>query len=203
MPGDIVLLFDVMDTLVYDPFNLEIPAFFGLSQPALLAEEVPHVWEDFELGRISEQEYFEWCFRDGRLFDHEAFRGIVREAYRWLDPKIPGLLTRLREVGYEMHALSNYPVWYETIEQRLKLSDYLPWSFVSCRTGVRKPAADAYLGVISRLGRPAGDFLFIDDRPANCHAARAVGMDAIHFTAIECLHADLVSRGILADTADS
>ena len=40
-------------------------------------------------------------------------------SYRYLDGVEP-LLSRLHRVGYEMHAMSNYPQWY------------LRWTFVSC-----------------------------------------------------------------------
>lgn len=34
--------------------------------------------------------------------------------------------------GYEMHAVTNYPEWYELIETKLRLSTHMPWTFVSC-----------------------------------------------------------------------
>ena len=49
----------------------------------------------------------------------------------------------LRDAGVAMHTLSNYAPWYRQIEQRLGLSRYLPWTFVSCETGSRKPEPQA------------------------------------------------------------
>ena len=43
-----VLLFDVMDTLVYEPFHHEMPAFFGLSFDELMAAKHPTAWVEFE-----------------------------------------------------------------------------------------------------------------------------------------------------------
>jgi len=174
-----VLLFDVMDTLVYNPFNREIPAFFGLSTAALLAVKDPLAWPQFELGQIDETEYFQRYFRDRRAFDHAAFQDVVSRAYHWLEGA-EDLLSQLNDAGFEMHALSNYPIWYQTIEARLGVSRYLPWTFVSCRTGVRKPAAEAFLGAARRLGRPVRDCLFVDDSVENCRAAEAIGMGVIH-----------------------
>ena len=37
-----VLLLDVMGTLVYDPFRVEMPAFLGLSFEQLRAQKHPH-----------------------------------------------------------------------------------------------------------------------------------------------------------------
>ncbi len=80
-----VLLFDVMDTLVYNPFNREIPRFFGLTQAELLAQKHPTAWERFEKGEIDEAEYLGVYFADGRDFDHTAFLNTVRNAYRWMN----------------------------------------------------------------------------------------------------------------------
>ncbi len=84
MPRRPVLLFDVMDTLVYNPFNREIPAFFGLSPAALLDQKDPTAWPQFELGQIDEAEYYRRYFRDRRSFDHDAFEQVVADAYRWI-----------------------------------------------------------------------------------------------------------------------
>ncbi|TYK29729.1 phosphoglycolate phosphatase [Cucumis melo var. makuwa] len=48
---------------------------------------------------------------------------------------IEELLIALKEKNYEMHAFTNYPVWYEMIEEKLKISKYLSWTFCSCKNG--------------------------------------------------------------------
>merc|ERR1719174_3475258 len=66
-------------------------------------------------------------------------------------------LRRLRAApGLRLHALSNYPVWYRNIEAKLRLSEHLEWSFVSCETGTRKPDAAAFEGAAAALGVPPG-----------------------------------------------
>ena len=75
-----ILLFDVMDTLVHEPFFQEIPAFFGLSQAELMAAKHPSALVEFELGRTSEGEFLARFFRDGRAFDHAGFVRTVRAA---------------------------------------------------------------------------------------------------------------------------
>ena len=47
---------------------------------------------------------------------------------------IPGMQQLLQALQgrYEMHVISNYPVWYKLIEGKLQLSQLLPWTFVSC-----------------------------------------------------------------------
>ena len=190
-----VLLLDVMDTLVWDPFRT-LPDLLGTSMAELLARKDPDAWPAFERGELDEDGYGRRFFRDGAPLDVAALREHMRRGYRWLDG-IPPLLERLAARGVEMHALSNYPSWYLLIEEALGVSRWVSWTFVSCRTRVRKPAAEAYLGAARALGRAPGACLFVDDRPKNCAAAEALGMPAVRFTTAAALEADLVARGLL------
>lgn len=194
-----VLLCDVMETLVHEPFYREMPAHFGLSLEQLIAAKHPSAWVEFELGRIDEGEFLRGFFRDGRAFDHAAFLAAVHGAYRWM-PGMEALLGELAGAGYALHALSNYPVWYHAIEARLGLARFLAWSFVSCDTGLRKPDPEAFRQAVRRLGCAPGDCLLIDDRPENCAAARALGLAAIEFRGAEELRDELVRRGLLSAT---
>ncbi len=191
-----VLFFDVMDTLVYNPFFKEIPAFFGFTHEQLLDLKDPTAWEEFERGEITEAEYFRRCFADGAQFDHEGFRACVDGAYRWVTG-MEEQISELHAQGYEMHALSNYPEWYQVIENRLRLSRYLQWSFVSCKTGIRKPSREAYVNAASGVARPPEACLLIDDSLENCAGAQAVGMPAIPFREAVALRCEFIQRGIL------
>lgn len=185
-----VLLLDVMDTLVVDPFVRVTPAFFEMSFEELLAAKCPDAWPAFERGEIDEATLGQRYFRDGRSFELDALCAKMREAYTFV-PGMQALLIELAERGFEIHALSNYPVWWRMIEAKLELSRYLKWSFVSCSTGVRKPDPEAYLGPARALGKAPHAFLFVDDRASNCTAAEAVGMPAHTFTGAERLRAAL------------
>jgi FMN phosphatase YigB (HAD superfamily) len=192
-----VLLVDVMGTLVYDPFYVEVPAFFGTSLRELLRAKHPTAWAEFETGAIDEDELRRRFFADGRDYDHEGMKACMSAAFRLLDG-VEALLAELVEAGYELHALSNYSAWYHLIEQRLELTRFLAWSFVSCDTGVRKPAREAYLGAARALGVAPGECLFVDDREENCAGARACGMPAVRCESAAGLRAELVRRGLLA-----
>ena len=58
------------------------------------------------------------------------------EHYAFIDGMEP-LLARLSGAGYALHAMSNYPVWWRNIEDKLRLSRYLEWTFVSCEGPMR------------------------------------------------------------------
>lgn len=191
-----ILLLDVMDTLVWDPYR-EIPAFFGLEFDELWPLVNRRAWPAFERNELDEAAFLGAFFRDGRDFDHAGFLAMIADGYRWMDG-MEGLLTELRTANVAMHALSNYPTWSERIEERLELSRFLEWTFVSWKTGVRKPDAESYLGAARTLGVAPGACLFVDDRESNCEAARAVGMPAHRFDGAQGLRAALVERGLLA-----
>lgn len=191
-----LFLLDVMSTLVRDPFYEDIPAFLGMSLERLLAEKDPRTWIDFEHGGIEEHELFERFFADRRPIDGPGLRAVTFAGYRLL-PGVGDLLAELRAAGAEMHALSNYPVWYHAIEERTRLSRFLSWSFVSCDMGHRKPDAEAFRLPLRRLGAAPEDVVFVDDNAGNVEAAAALGLDAIRFTGADELRAALVSRGVL------
>jgi HAD superfamily hydrolase (TIGR01509 family) len=157
-----------------------MPEFFGLTLNELIALKHPTAWVQFERAELDEQAFLDMFFTDRRSYDHDGFKAAVRDAYAWV-PGMQELLRSLAERGACMHALSNYPSWYTWIDERLGLSRYLSWSFVSCHTGVRKPDRAAYDSALARLECAPEDCTFIDDRAQNCDAARAVGMQAIEF----------------------
>ncbi len=192
-----VILWDIMDTLVRDPFFTHMPSFLGLSFDELLAKKHPTAWGEFELGKLREEELYARFFRDGTRIDGPGLKQHMADAYCWL-PGIESLLVELRERGVPMHALSNYPNWYQLIDERLALSRYVELSFVSCNTGVRKPAPGAFVTACETLGLPPAACLFVDDRAVNCDAARALGLPSVHFRGdVAALRAELVRHGLL------
>jgi FMN phosphatase YigB (HAD superfamily) len=192
----VILLLDVMETLVTEPYYRAMPGFFGMSLEELQAAKHPTSWIDFEKGLLTEAEYAQRFFRDGRTVDAAGLRRCVWDAYAWLDG-MQALVSDLHAMGHEMHALSNYPVWYQMIEDKLCLSRYLQWTFVSCVTGVRKPDPQAYLGAAETLGVAADQCLFIDDRLRNIQAAQALGLDTIHCRDASQVRGELALRGLL------
>jgi HAD superfamily hydrolase (TIGR01509 family) len=185
-----------MDTLVYNPFSKEIPEFFGLTQAELVRLKHPTSWLEFETGKISETEYLRRYFTDERRFDQQAFLACVRAAYRWVDG-MEELLRELHGAGFEMHTLSNYPPWYKTIEDKLRLSRFVEWTFVSCAAGVRKPAREAYMIAANAVGRAPAECLFIDDSAENCAAAESAGIAAVQFQGVGELRRELARLGLL------
>ncbi|KAF9609544.1 hypothetical protein IFM89_016905 [Coptis chinensis] len=235
-----ILLFDIMDTIVRDPFYQDIPAFFRMSFNDLIECKHPTAWVEFEKGLINEvylaileeaprvsplrpwllissqksvmgqvekstlshychegcrMELSEIFFKDGRPLDLEGLKNCMKNGYTYING-IESLLHNLKQNDYEMHAFTNYPIWYTLIEEKLRISNYLSWTFCSCITGKRKPAADSYLEVLRRLEVDPASCVFIDDRMVNIEAAINAGMVGLHFKDAASLKQDLTLLGI-------
>jgi FMN phosphatase YigB (HAD superfamily) len=197
---DTVILFDVMDTIVHDPFYTAMPAYFDLTFEQLLEQKHPTAWIDFESNRLTEDEFFAIFFKDGRRIDrHDFVQRVLMDNYEVL-PGMDGLLRSLRGHGFDLRAFSNYPVWYEYVEEACGLSKYLSWEFVSClpplsTQGLRKPSEGCFQVVMDSLrDGVAGSVprvLFVDDRAANVDAAERAGMEGILFEGAEALASTL------------
>lgn len=119
------------------------------------------------------------------------------------------LLQRLSDAGYEIHAMSNYPSWWQMIEKKLQLSRYLAWTFISSQgpmLGLRKPAPECYQSVAQHLRilsnndnggeSSATKLILIDDRKPNIDGAIHAGWDGILFQDALQLEQELVQRGL-------
>ena len=74
--------------------------------------------------------------------------------------------------------------------------------FCSAEFGVGKPEPAIFLRSAERLGLPPAEILFIDDKAANAEAARAVGMDALHYGGPQAFRVSLQARGLLDDSME-
>ena len=187
-------LFDVMSTLIYDPFFVDVPRAFGVSLKEFLKDKNRYAWIDFESGSIDEQEF-------ARRFSpqpDDAFR--MREAifsgYRWIDG-MQELLQILRAQGHSIATLSNYPSWYDVLNQRMCIDSFVDQHFVSYRIQARKPDAQIYHYVLQKIGVEANQAVFIDDREENVSAARSLGMSAFLFSSAETLQKEFEKEGYI------
>ncbi|CAN4096165.1 unnamed protein product [Withania somnifera] len=177
-----ILLFDVMDTVVKDPFYHDVPAFFRMSMKELLESKHPTAWIEFAKGLITEDELTRKFFKDGRSFDMECVEGLMKS---------------LKENGYEIHAFTNYPIWYQMIEDELKLSNYLSWTFCSCKFGKWKPEPDFYLEVVKHLNTHASNCIFVD---ISCNE---LGLKGLQFKNVDLLRKDLSLLGVHISTNEN
>lgn len=156
-------------------------------------------YDAFERGRLSEADYHRRLVAKLPVrIDIDRFRrlwnGIIGEPY----DGVPQLLATLAR-RVPIYALSNSNVTH--IDHVL---GRFPWFanfrevFSSHHLGVRKPTPEIYALAQGRIGVPADQILFFDDRRENVEAASACGMNAMHvasspddlIAALDCLLPD-------------
>jgi hypothetical protein len=133
-----------------DPFYKTMPAFFDMTFKELLDAKTPDAWPDFERGLISEEMLIETFFKDRRQIDGKGLKRAMANGYLWV-PGMEEMLTELNRAGFELHACSNYPSWWTMIEGKLRLSDHLQWTFLSCQGPMK---VRALLGILMQLHEP-------------------------------------------------
>mgnify|MGYP001029086582 FL=1 len=98
-----------------------------------------------------------------------------------LDVELVDTLRRLRRT-HRTALLSNaLPDVHGLITDQLKIDDAFDVMVFSCEVGIMKPDARIYQLVLQQVGVPAGQAVFVDDTLRNVEAARAIGMQAIHY----------------------
>ena len=194
-----IILFDVMDTLVIDPFFTGVHTVLGCeSMQELFKAKRPETYESFEKGLITEDELWSKYFADDRDVDAAAVRKHFVDGYDY----IKGMRSLLGEIkrigGVEVYAFSNYGSLYKEIETKLELSKFLDWRFVSCNIGLRKPDPEAFDYVVKDLNvdLQRDVVCFVDDSKTNVAAGNDAGMRSILFEgdSAECRTA-LIAEG--------
>ncbi|MEQ8351598.1 MAG: HAD hydrolase-like protein [Leptospiraceae bacterium] len=189
MAGWHLLLFDLMDTVLVDPFFPAIRSFLdedGIRHWAGLRR--PGIFEAFEKGEISEREYFRSFYGDDPVPDHMPPVAKIKKrmfAEVKFRPGIDELLEQLSARDDLVLAIaSNYSAWYhDVMKKRPELDRWFDYLFFSCEMGVRKPE-DRYFEIIHESikrmpqeGEPESIWFF-DDRPTNLKPARSRGWKA-------------------------
>lgn len=108
------------------------------------------------------------------------------------------ILAELRRAGYTVAALSNWSA--ETFPVARRRFDFLNWfdmAVISGEVKMIKPDPRIFELLLERLGRRAGECVYIDDVEANVEAARRLGFRAVHFQSSEQLRDELQRLKIL------
>lgn len=101
------------------------------------------------------------------------------------------LITDLDKAGQRLALLSNAPTEVARAVAELPVARHFEHLLFSCDFGAAKPDAACFGQALDRLGAPAAEVIFIDDRKDNVTAAARLGMRAIQFTGPEQARAGL------------
>lgn len=149
------------------------------------------LWVAMQDRRITERDY--WLTRAaevGRLVGEEwsDMQTFVRrargaDAELVLRPEARDAITRAKAAGLRLAILSNELDLFYGIEfrKRFPLIDLFDIIVDGTYTGILKPDPRAYELVISQLGLPRTDCVFVDDQKKNIEGAEAVRLPHVHF----------------------
>lgn len=172
-----LVAFDLMDTLVRDPFREALMAATGRTLQELFSLRDAEAYPAFERGEIDEATYWASYPRAGIEVDPDRFHQVRRERTTWL-PGMRELVLDLRTAGVAIVIASNYPHWLAEHAGGMLagLCDDVVGSY---ELGVRKPDPRFFQRLVGRLEAAPDTVVFVDDREANLEGAAAVGLPTV------------------------
>lgn len=187
--------FDLMDTLVRDPFREALTAATGRTLQELFSLRDAGVYPAFERGEIDEATYWASYPRAGIEVDPGRFHQVRREGTTWL-PGMRDLVAEVRTAGVGVVIASNYPHWLaeHAAGMLAGLCDDVVGSY---ELGVRKPDPRFFERLLGRLDAPPGAVVFVDDRDVNLEGAAAAGLPAVRAGDEARVREELVDLGVL------
>ena len=190
------VFFDLMGTVLVDPYREAIQAATRRPLADVAADRDPDAWALFESGVIDEETFVRRFYADGRPFDVATFHRVRRAGYRYL----PGMREILDDLTgrAERHLATNYPPWVDELLVRFGLDSRFERVWASWRLGARKPDPAFFEQMLTAADVDPGRCLFVDDRQDNCEAAEARGIPSHRFVDALDLRARLRAEGLLA-----
>ncbi|MDO5541226.1 MAG: HAD family phosphatase [Eubacteriales bacterium] len=191
------IIFDVGDVLLEYRWK-EMLMDYGLSEDeafrvgAQVFKDPDNSWRAFDMGATEEEMIDLYCKKYPA--DSEAVTWFIRhgEYMHVARPKVWKLVHELKEHGYNVYLLSNYP---ETLfKKHTQYADFMndiDGLMVSYMINQAKPDRAIYDALCQKYGLNAQECLFFDDRMENVDGAKNAGMDAIQVVSQEQLIGEL------------
>ena len=150
----------------------------------------------------------------GRTFSHAVTELVKRfpsyadliQAYdeRW-EESIAGplqgtvdLLLPLQQAGFALHGLSNWSrEKFDAVRTKYSFFELFETILLSGDVQLTKPDPRIFQALLERIGRSAGECMFIDDSAENITAATSLGFETIRFESPDQLRGELQQRGLL------
>lgn len=159
-------------------FEPEFIEFFSY----ILLPEMPKFWEEYDRGVVTFEEIitsladYNACSRE--LAESNLRRSILTQEEV---PATKALIADLKAAGYRLYVLSNMSLEFIEFLRKKEVYAHFDGEVVSCLEHVVKPDAAIYNRLVERYGLKPEETLFVDDRPKNIIAARALGWEGYDF----------------------
>ncbi|MBX2997760.1 MAG: HAD family phosphatase [Caldilineaceae bacterium] len=151
-----------------------------------------------QMGQITSLDHWQWVAEQLNLdadvllqFQHEFFGGD------YLDRDLIAFIRKLRP-AYRTAIISNYMDELTRLLGEVHcIADAFDLIVISSSEKIMKPDPIIFERTLQRLNLAPQETIFVDDFPHNVEGARAVGMNAIHFTPGIDLVAELARWGVV------
>ena len=158
-----------------------------------LFDDPDGLWHEYDLGVKSQEEIIQE-FEQKHPKDAEVIRWFIShgEYMHVARPAIWKLVHQLKEAGYHLYILSNYPeILFKKHTQYADFMDDMEGMVVSYMLHVGKPERIVYQTLCDRYGLNKEECLFFDDRAENVQGAIDFGMRAKRVLSAKGLAVDL------------
>jgi HAD superfamily hydrolase (TIGR01509 family) len=184
-------LVDVYDTIVacdFEVLRTELPVIAGVGRQAW-NEAFTRAGPDLVQGRITLAQAYGQILAGCGIRPQPALvsellrkdRELLAASSRLYDDAVP-FLQILRSRGVRVALVSNCIENTRPLLSGLGISALADAVILSCEAGCAKPDARIYRRALDQLGVAASAAVFIDDQPACCAGATAVGMTALQIS---------------------
>ncbi|MET9013937.1 HAD family phosphatase [Streptomyces olivaceoviridis] len=140
--------------------------------------------EPYDAGQLSDMAYWARVLgsHPGPRLLHELLSADT-DMWTGTDERVLAVLHRVRRTGLPMVLLSNAPRHLSEVLDTHHWQQLMTRTLYSARLELCKPDPAAYHHALAAIGaRNPERVLFVDDRADNCHAARSLGLTALHYT---------------------
>jgi len=188
------VVFDVMDTLLHDPYREAYQAATGLTFDAFESLHTEPAYRTLERSEIGEAAYWSVVRAAGAPVDERRFHEVRRRAYRWL----PGMRDVFERTVARHRVIlsSNYPAtWIADVRARF-FDDVSVDVCGSSELGVCKPERAFFDRLRERFELDPARTVLVDDAPRNVDGAVAAGWHGV-------LHRDAVGTEAALDALAS
>ncbi|TGK00867.1 dehalogenase [Leptospira semungkisensis] len=181
-----LFVFDLMDTLIKDPFHLALGSLLPRDQwEEFRKGRETQAFLDFEMGRIEEEEFFNRFYLDSHKdkgLPHP--QDLKNKMFSKIEviPETVEIVKELREKGFQILLASNYSIWYKEILKFQEIGELLHslnGLYFSCEMGVRKPAQEYYQWI--ETDHPGREYVFVDDNATNVEVAGYMNWNSFKF----------------------
>jgi len=211
--GQVVLLqkIIIMNAIIFDLGGVLIdwnPAYL-YSKIFLLEEDMQHFLQQICTSDWNEEQDAGRTIKEATdllIEQHPKHEENIRAFYgRWpemlggaIEPVVT-IFSRLKETNsHKFYALTNWSVeTFPIAQQRFNFLTWFDGIVVSGEEKTRKPFANFYHILLKRYNLEPNEVLFIDDNLRNIKAAKALGMNVIHFETADLLEQRLVELNLL------